>query len=1364
MPNTTVPPIKGDTPADRLEIWKRKLLDLTLRNQLLNCRILTNSKSSTKRQFEINCQDIESLWQLLTTGHTFTLYADPDDIATRTGNNAATSKRFPVRLTEEQLQAAQKELYSKTQFFLDETGANYLYIALGFLKWQPHNSDGYVYAPLVLYPVKLEKTSQGFKLVAHEEEPRFNITLAQMLLQDFNISLAQAEQLFSADTVDLRQLLQQVRKAVQPRPQFEVLPRVVLGLFAFNKYLMWKDLIDRADQLANHPIVGVLLDKNKSFAPISHPITPHQLDKQYAPKDFLTPLPMDSSQLTVLAEADRGHSFVIQGPPGTGKSQTISNLIAHLMGKGKTVLFVSEKKAALDVVYKRLQEAGLAHFCLQLHSDQGAKAKADMLNQLNQTRNIAANPQTLPDLTNDSDRLYTMRDRLNQFVNTLHAQSPNGLTPYRAMGVCIKNSQFTNTIKLNWNNENEHTQADYTDLKDLVHTLDVQAKACHNVMNLSPFQQITRTVWSAAWQQKLLEYCSRLETSVQNAKTAADNLRKLLQLSSVKETPQKLQDLVKLSYLLLDPLATPAVYVLDGLGKPVYSSLGKAIRNLKSYQATCEKLTVYPKSELKNIDSETLLSQWEQAQPKNFFVRFITKCLLQHKLKKAGANGPVFIPDHLRHICDIHQQSHNLQQLDEALCQLKLWNLWQKEDSSIEQLQQVHTLAQKLHKIVTRLLDSQKPEITQFEHTLLWLFVKKPTTFLSPFYEEQIKLLETSLQQIEENYHQLMDLRTDMPPAKKKEAISDAHSLQDYQDLAHTLLEHADYLRKWCQWQALKKQAAEKNLHPLLQVIEQNSVPLEQIEILFETAYCQWWLEGVMAKNPILRNFSGEQQTDKIRNFIKMDTDFQHLTTRYIQAALAQKIAAPQTEEQREQWNFLSRELQRKRKIKPIRILLQNALEAIQTLTPCFMMSPLSIAQYLQGCPNHSFDVVVFDEASQITVWDAVGALSRGKQIIVAGDPKQMPPSNFFERSIEEDDSLPAEAQDLESILDELIGSSMPVLQLNWHYRSRCESLIAFSNLRYYDNSLITTPAANTNQHSISFHFVRNGCYETGKGINKPEAQAVVNECIRRLTDPQLCKRSIGIVTFNSRQQKLLEDLLDAARTQHPEMEPAFSVDNPEALFIKNLETVQGDERDVILFSTTFGPTKDRKIAMNFGPLNREGGERRLNVAVSRSKHEMMIFSSLQPEQIDLSRTKGNNGVVDLKEFLRYAKEGKNVLSESVHNVLGVAESPFEQEVAQQLQAKGWTVDLQVGVSSYRIDLGIVHPKKPGIYLAGIECDGATYHSSATARDRDRIRQRELEGLGWHIIRVWSTDWWFNKKHELNSLHEQLEALYRANP
>jgi hypothetical protein len=405
---------------------------------------------------------------------------------------------------------------------------------------------------------------------------------------------------------------------------------------------------------------------------------------------------------------------------------------------------------------------------------------------------------------------------------------------------------------------------------------------------------------------------------------------------------------------------------------------------------------------------------------------------------------------------------------------------------------------------------------------------------------------------------------------------------------------------------------------------------------------------------------------------------------------------------------------------------------------------------------------VIFDEASQIPVWDAIGAIARGRQVIVVGDPKQLPPTAFFDRSSDGYDDA-TDLEDLESILDECLGANIPHKRLAWHYRSRHESLIAFSNQRYYEGRLVTFPSPVTEDRAVRYVHVPGGVYERGSGrVNREEARAVVREVVNRLLDPAFAVQSssLGIVTFNTEQQRLIETMLDQERRSRTELERFFGPEWHEPVFVKNLETVQGDEREVILFSVGYGPDPAGRVSHNFGPLNKDGGTRRLNVAITRARSELVVFATLKPDHIDLSRTKAV-GVCDFKHFLEYAERGPGALARAAGPVDREPESPFDEAVQKGLEEGGWNVHPQVGIAGFRIYLGIVHPDAPGLYLAGVECDGASYHRSATARDRDLLRERVLRGLGWRIHRVWSTDWWVDTETAIARLTAAMEADLR---
>jgi very-short-patch-repair endonuclease len=566
-------------------------------------------------------------------------------------------------------------------------------------------------------------------------------------------------------------------------------------------------------------------------------------------------------------------------------------------------------------------------------------------------------------------------------------------------------------------------------------------------------------------------------------------------------------------------------------------------------------------------------------------------------------------------------------------------------------------------------------------------------------------------------------------------------------------------LRYWCAWRRARAEAARRDVSSLVEAYEQGEITCDQMGPVFERSYAQWWLDAMVDREPVLNQFFSPEHERKIERFRSVDDRYMELTRGLIQARLAQQVPAmaanvtPNSEV-----GILKRQIGLKRRQLSIRQLLERIPNLLPRLKPCLLMSPMSVAQYLDaGYPP--FDVVVFDEASQIPVWDAVGAIARGHQAVVVGDPKQLPPTNFFQRVDDDDDVVEEDVvEDLESILEECITARLPSLSLEWHYRSRHESLITFSNYHYYRNRLLTFPSPMLSGLGVSWQHVPQGVYDKGKSrTNRAEADAVVADILSRLRHPEQAQQSIGVVTFSQAQQTLIEDLLDAARAEDPQLDPYFAEDNDEPVFVKNLENVQGDERDVILFSICYGPDALGRVSMNFGPMNRDGGERRLNVAVTRARLAVKVFSTLRADQVDLNRTRAR-GVRDLKGFLEYAERGPSALAEATQpDPDADFDSPFEEAVWDALVQRGWQVHMQVGCARYRIDLAVLDPEAAGRYLLGVECDGANYHRARTARDRDKLREGVLRDLGWKLHRIWSTDWWTDPQRELDKLEAALE-------
>jgi very-short-patch-repair endonuclease len=1582
-PDLTETEVRADpatlNPKDRLARWQRKLLDLSLRNNLLNFK-------SSKQNLKIEAPDAGLLEDTLSEGQALKILARPDlmdgadprnralyesrereDVRRNHALDALKRREIYVGLQPAELESRLVQLFRSARMTLQEGGANTLYLALGFLSWTRDGKAEQKYrAPLVLIPVTLSRRSvrSGFTLTLHDDEPRFNPTLVEMLRQDFKLNLGVAEGELPRDDsgLDLRTIWDTVSRAIKDIKGWEISEEVTLAMFSFAKYLMWKDLTERTDQLRENPVVRHLIDTPRE--PYPHGVAfpnPRRLDQDFTPEQTFCPLPADSSQLSAVMAAARGKDFVLIGPPGTGKSQTISNVIAQCLAEGKRVLFVSEKIAALDVVYRRLREVGLGDFCLELHSNKARKL--DVLAQLQKSWESKGEVDASA-WRAEAQRLKRMRDDLNVYVERLHLRHANGISIFDAIGrVVAADSSFAPT--LSWSSPSDHDSSLMEAMRDVVDRLGVNALAVgHQSLLAHPLAAVGSCEWSPTWQQTVVQ-CAR--DLISAARQVDSTYRGFLNASGLPQIPatrrargaisvlartlphaagrdwrfvvrddaQAIVDRLKAGAELLrqhaalcgqlSPAWTESIAGACRRGLAllekrrsvhaelapswppgVIADLRKGLGLLDSLAQTAGRMSAKYSDVVEQINVHQLQREWTKAEKAMWPISWLGKRKVRSTLEAAvvGSGEPDVASD-LQALVDIRQLRAEISKFDPGVQTAGMWDglktrkelanaclkfqfaldaarherPWQ--DHGLEAIADGHCgerLAADLARMrAIRALDAEIEKLGPLAQATggLWAGLATDSARLAaalsfhsalqgireqgPLVGDHQSVADgdcgTSLQadlrtirqreSVERSIAALEDLSaltgglwrgvgtnpgaidtalkfhayisaavaglTSEPPLLSDIKAALDHLLepndtrlgpagsvrstgQAYVDALNVFQPKVDLLaaagefteasklrfneiaiseltdsckgieaseprmNAWCAWRKVRQQAVALGLSPLVLGLENGAIAPDHVRPAFEVAYCRWWLNAVVDREPIIRSFVSAEHEKRIHDLRALEGRYTRLTQAWVRASLCGNLPDQDSVARSSEWGILRHEMSKKKRHMPLRELMKSIPSALTKLTPCLLMSPLSIAQYLSADAS-AFDVVVFDEASQIPVWDAIGAIARGKQVVMVGDPKQLPPTNFFDRAESAADEEDVEG-DLESILDECLGANLPTMNLAWHYRSRNESLIAFSNHRYYGGSLVTFPSPMTEDRAVSFHYVP-GTYEKGGArINKAEAKAVVADIIERLRMPGFreSKLTIGVVTFNAEQQGLIEDLLDEERRRDPSIEPLFAEVELEPLFVKNLESVQGDERDIMYFSITYGPDLHGAVSMNFGPLNRDGGERRLNVAITRARHELRVFSSLKPEQMDLARTQAL-GVRDLKHFLDFADRGPRALAEATRASQGDFESPFEEAVAAALTAKGWALQTQIGASKFRVDLAVVHPDAQGIYLAGVECDGATYHRSATARDRDMLREQVLRGLGWEILRVWSTDWWVDRDSTLRRLDEKLHGL-----
>ncbi|MCW3992699.1 MAG: DUF4011 domain-containing protein [Candidatus Bathyarchaeota archaeon] len=597
---------------------------------------------------------------------------------------------------------------------------------------------------------------------------------------------------------------------------------------------------------------------------------------------------------------------------------------------------------------------------------------------------------------------------------------------------------------------------------------------------------------------------------------------------------------------------------------------------------------------------------------------------------------------------------------------------------------------------------------------------------------------------------------------------SDARQLLELDDIWRRLgelLSRVDELQTWVDFKDLEAKLGEAGMGGFLTSLIRRGLDRAQLIDTFHKSMYQGLMELIFEEDSTLKEFRGQDHEQLIADFQELDRRFIQLSAyRVIEIANKQKpqgvfVQAPDSE-----ITILQREAVKKRRHMPLRHLFDRIPNLLRRLKPCLLMSPISVSQFLIPGRLH-FDLVVFDEASQIYTEDAVGAIYRGDRLIVAGDNKQLPPTAFFQHSLDDDfdwdESTEYEFDVFDSVLDECMVIGLPVNMLRWHYRSKHDSLINFSNDRFYDRRLVLFPAARKRDEALGlkFFYVPDGVYDRGGARNNPrEAEAVADLVFDHFSKHP--EKTLGVVTFSISQMNTIQDAVERRLSERPDYQRSFVEDRLHGFFVKNLENVQGDERDVMIFSVGYGYDEDGRITMNFGPLNKQGGERRLNVAITRAREKVILVSSIKAEDINLKATKAP-GAQHLCHYIRYAEKGAEALG--FEEATGVEfGSPLERDVAKEVKRLGYTIVPRVGCSSFRVDIGVVDPKDPDRFILGILCDGETYRSASTARDRDRLRQHVMENLGWRIHRVWSPDWVQRRETELTRLKEGLTKAERG--
>ncbi|MEW2132356.1 DUF3320 domain-containing protein [Streptomyces sp. NPDC005435] len=1388
-----------------LDGWRNSLLDMGGRNRLLNFR---HTRTAT---LEITTPDAAALLAELAKGWEFAPVAErPEGVAltkdgdeTGAGRTDTGRRSRPGLVTQKTTQASLDtslyQLRQKSGQMYNDYGLWVLWLGVGIVDWREPGAHESSAAPLLLVPVELRRDgSRRYRLHPAEGQDRIHNPALAVKLDRLGVDWSAVT---ATDPADLPGVLAAACGATGALKDWAVAERVVLGLFASHREAMYQDLQQNEEQILDHPLVRAVALGPDAELPGDlidfEPAGLDRIDEVQLPERTPLVLDADASQRQCVAAALDGRSFVMSGPPGTGKSQTITNLIAALMHAGRSVLFVSEKAAALDVVRNRLRGVGLGDFVMALHSgDTSKKAVATEL-----ARVLTTEARVTGAAAHELEHARRLREELSAYAAAMNeTRDPLGRTLHDVLGRLVLLEQAeTPQLPLGAESAKAVRTLSAGALRELVTAAGAVARAWRPAAEGDAFPW--RGLVGTAPHQAVSEAADALGALV----TAAGR-RPFAAAEPEPRTVRELQQLVRTLRAGLPDAPAPADGILPddvtdrtaqladlfGMPKPDRPADAFALCELagltaaghrpprgwfdagtlrRAHEAARELRTALDAEEqaraaAADVWAEKVLTEGElpalvrrfAEQHRGLMARFSA----QYKADRATVTGlsrtgtwDKTLPARLDDALAWHAAAAEVTRLADTHADLlgpytpRTLDARAALDGALATADRIAVLgapAERPGALVDRLAADAEPD------PLPALLVDHVQSALGAWCAAADARAERWNRAVTGLLDQFDTARrTQLSPAllgtlaEAGQAVEALRNDPQGPEVWHAHLGGVAVLARHGA-DALVTGAAERGLDPA------------RLPEVAEQAVLRAWADDLLATDPRLRSTRSEDLDTRV-------ADFRAADLRLIAAAGG---AVTEACNKRRPRNFaggagavIVREAEKKTRHMPVRELLGRTREVVRAVKPCFMMSPLTVSQFLP--PDFHFDVVVFDEASQVRPSDAVNCIYRGRTLIVAGDDKQLPPTSFFDSAVDDDsdeyaDDLP---DSFESLLHACKAGAMRELPLRWHYRSRHENLITFSNREFYDNSMITFPGAVAEGDDVGVAFLdAGGVYDRGgRRDNRTEAEFVARRVLHHFdTRPG---KTLGVVALSQAQASAIDLAVQQARLTRPDLDHCFTEDRLDGFFVKNLESVQGDERDVMIMSIGYGPDEHGRVGLNFGPINRGGGWRRLNVAVTRARYRMEVVSSFRGGALADS---ANESVQYLKRYLEYAENGPSVLARDVVQSDAEPDSPFEESVLAVLRGWGYRVQPQVGVAGYRIDIGVRHPELPGAYALGIECDGAMYHSSKAARDRDRLREQVLNGLGWRLHRIWGTDWYRGRASAELRLREAVEQAVASGP
>lgn len=1274
----------------KIDYWKKKLIDLSKRNNLVSYRF-TKSKST-----KFISPSYDNAFEHINEGKSILVFK-------RQSETENTRDYWEASEEDEIISKKLHNLYLKSSSNFRELGINTCFLAFGSLKYyDTEYSDTFSIAPIFLFPAQLtrtkskSRTTHNYEINVEADEMLLNPALIEKMSSDYGLVLEKHQ-----NEQDIHEYVEYLRKIIQNYKNWEIQYDVYLDIFSYQKFIMFEDISNNVDLVKSNPLIRAYVgDSNALLGDLQE--IPREV---FQDSTDIEVLPADSSQKRAIELAKAGVTFVLQGPPGTGKSQTICNMIMSLIEDNKKVLFVSQKKAALDVVLKRLTDIGMDRYCLNLHQYGGNKKEIiqQLLDELNTSPRIS-----------DKYRRYTFtkylsdQSKINDFYYELcRKRDIRNLSIYNIRGLVAQLSNISFIIS-SLSNILDSGEKEYVKIIDQFENILSITKEVNDPLN-NPyyFYKEENTLMK---QTELIRLNQELYT---NLKVIDELIESIYIETGFKFTTLTNLDKYNKLHTSFQNIENRPDFLLSQNFYSYYNEIIEVYEILSKIKESKDKI-------LKIMDDKFLLRDISNDmvvfQNTGFFGRLFNK---DYKNIKRDLNQLTSKKISHKEFIKVLKEKENYDSLNMEHNNIKnkLTYMNNHKEYSIDDLDVFGFL----YKVASELkpIYDQIKEINNDFHLMI-LYIAKSNTIT-----DEINDIKLTIQNINKFFSVNIF---------ENNQLDNLHEIYDKLESNINKIDQILYFREI--FEKMNKQLREFITECFKQKIG------DPITKVFEKSYYIQLLDYV-SKNKSLMSPKKE-----ISNFKNLDFEVRDVKRFKIMEELEKKQPSYDLPSSGNERAILIREGEKKRRLKPIRQLLSEIPNLVFVLKPCFMMSPLTVSQYILP-DSMNFDVVIFDEASQIMPEDAVPCLMRANQAIILGDTQQLPPTTFFQKS-QEDDYLDEDIEDLPSFLSEASTRFRPEY-LNWHYRSSNENLIAFSNYHFYKNRLITFPNANQSDKSgIEFVYVENGIYDRGKSRkNIVESEEVVELYLK--LRKEYSGKSFGIVAFGISQETAIREAFERKQIELDESLNSTKED----LFIRNLETVQGDERDIIILSVGYGRDSRGILSYNFGPLNKEDGYKRLNVAITRSRFKTLVVCSFHPEE--MVEEKISSSIRYFKNYLEFAKHKD--FDKFVTSVGMGFDSEFEEAIYDALIEEGYDVSSQVGCSGYRVDLAIKHPEKPGEYILGIECDGAQYHSSRYARDRDKVRQNVLERLGWNIHRIWSDDWIKDQTGELNKIKEKVNIL-----